>query len=218
MRTLTISLLFLVPVLLCASAQPNSGGLAKRVAELEAQLEELSAILEFVYVETGSINGLGGPHLIFEGVNVHVRSGSGNTYPRICVPGHPNCLIGAGLGNLVVGYNEMPPSPTPSRRGMHNLVVGPEHHYTGDGGFVAGNRNVLRGRGASVTGGQDNQAIGGFSSVSGGSGNVASGGGASVSGGSGNVASGLAASVSGGENREAPGEFNWTAGALFEAN
>jgi len=32
------------------------------------------------------------------------------------------------------------------------------------------------------------------------------------------VASGLAVSVSGGENREAPGEFNWTAGALFEAN
>ena len=88
MRTLilTIALLFLIPISLYASARSNSGGLAERVAELEAQVEILAAalqeaqgILQYVRVETEEIRNLAGPHLIFEGVNVHVRSGSGDT-------------------------------------------------------------------------------------------------------------------------------------------
>jgi len=217
MRT-PITLLLLIPILLCASARPNSGGLAERVAELEAQVEELSAILEFVYVETEPINGLRGPHLIIEGANVHVRSGSGTTRNPICPSGHSDCGKSVGLGNLVVGYNELPLSQAPIRSGMHNLVVGPEHEYASYGGFVAGNHNSVRAPGASVTGGDDNQASGIFSSVSGGRQNLASGPRTSVSGGHRNLASGSRASVSGGQDRVAPDDFNWAAGNLQEPN
>jgi len=161
---------------------------------------ELSAILEFVHVEAEEINGLRGPHVIIEGANLHVRSGSGLTGFPAC-PGGQNCPTAPGLGNLVVGYNELPPSPTFPRRGMHNLIVGPEHEYIGTGGIVAGRHNLIRDPGASVTGGKDNQAINAYSSVS---------------GGIGNVASGFGASVSGGQNRDAPGSFNWAAGSLLE--
>jgi hypothetical protein len=212
MRTLfpIVVVLTLIPFSLYASGQSNSGGLPERVAELEAQVEVLAAalqetqeILQFVRVETERINGLRGPHLIIEGTNVHVRSGSGSTNPRICVPGDPDCLLGVGLGNLVVGYNEVSPSRPPFRTGMHNLVVGPEHEYASTGGLVAGRHNSLRGRNASVTGGEDNEARGTASSVS---------------GGSRNLASGPIASVSGGQDRVAPDFFNWAAGSLFEAN
>ena len=118
MRTLilTVLLLSLIPFSLFASARSESGGLANRVAELEAQVEVLSAILEFVYVETEEMDGLAGPHWIIEGANVHVRSGSGGTSdgcePKIPgLPRYPNCEDLTGLGNLVVGYNER-------RRGM----------------------------------------------------------------------------------------------------
>ena len=196
-------LFFESPSTLYASAQSNSGGLADRVAELEAQLEELSAILEFVYVEAEVINGLAGPHWIIEGANVHVRSGSGSTNSGLCPVSHSGCGLGAGLGNLVVGYNEGTTSQPRSRRGMHNLVVGPEHEYAGSGGFVAGSHNSIRGPGASVTGGKNNKASGQFSSVS---------------GGHRNLASGSFSSVGGGQDRVAPGEFNWAAGNLLEPN
>jgi hypothetical protein len=214
-------LLGLIPV--GASAQER--GLAARVAQLETQVEVLTAalqeaqeILQYVHVETERMDGLHGPHWIIEGANVHVRSGLGQTYPRNCPSSFPDCVSSNGLGNLIVGYNELPPSEPPFRPGMHNLVVGPEHDYPGSGGFIAGRHNSVWNRSASVTGGIDNVARSSFSSICGGNGNVASGGAASVSGGRNNVASGHVSSVSGGEEREAPDDFNWAAGSLFEPN
>jgi len=248
MRTLVLSvvLLSLIPFSLYASARPNSGGLPERVAELEAQVEILAAalqetqeILQYVHVETEEIKGVTGPHWIFEGVNVHVRSGSRTTRDACdsLDPGWPNCESLTGLGNLIIGYNEQalvgPPLPREVRTGSHNLVVGVHHSYSSFGGFVAGRRNAVTGWNASVCGGVNNEASGSLSSVSGGVNNEASGslssvsGGiknqasglsASVSGGRGNVASGARSSVSGGEEREAPDEFNWAAGELFEPN
>ncbi len=208
MRTLTIVLLFLIPISLYASARSNSGGLAQRVAELEAQVEELSAILQFVRVETEEINGLTGPHWIIEGANVHVRSGFGSTVEN-CFPGgpgFPNCESLTGLGNLIVGYNERifrRGFPREVRTGSHNLVVGEFHSYSSVAGLVAGGFNNVTGSHASVTGGTNNEASGQFSSVS---------------GGHRNVASGTAASVSGGDDRVAPNDFNWAAGELFQEN
>jgi hypothetical protein len=216
MRILIVTLLSLIPFSLYATARSESGGLAERVFELEAQVEELSAILEFVYIETEKINGLRGPHVIIEGANLHVRSGQGMTGFPVC-PG-PCPELKSGLGNLIVGYNELPFLEAPKRGGMHNLIVGQEHEYFGTGNFVAGRHNSVGGPNASVAGGRDNQAHGTWSSVSGGLENVASSGGASVSGGRGNVASGPVATVSGGEGRVAPGRHNWAAGELFEEN
>ncbi len=208
MRILTVALIFLTPVSLDASAQPHSGGLAERVAELEAQVEELSAILEFVRVETEVINGLSGPHWIIEGANVHVRSGFGSTREDCgpMDPDFPNCESLTGLGNLIVGYNErisVRGFPREVRTGSHNLVVGELHSYSSFGGFVAGEFNRITGPHASVTGGTNNEASGRFSSVS---------------GGHRNLASGASASVSGGQDRVAPDDFNWAAGNLFEPN
>jgi hypothetical protein len=168
-----------------------------------------------VYIETEKINGLRGPHVIIEGANLHVRSGQGMTGFPVC-PG--TCQTRSGLGNLIVGYNELPYMEAPRRGGMHNLIVGPEHEYTGTGNFVAGRHNSVWNRGTSITGGIDNVARGSYSSVSGGRENVATGFAASVSGGRENAASGHAASVSGGEGRVASDEFNWVAGSLLEPN
>ncbi len=212
MRTLipTVALLSLIPFSLYAAARSNSGGLAERVAELEAQVEELSAILQFVYVETEEVHGLAGPHLIIEGANVHVRSGSGGTSDACDYrdPDFPNCESLTGLGNLIIGYNEKHgkggrPDPEEVRTGSHNLVVGVHHSYSSFGGFVAGRMNAVTGWNASVCGGAVNEASGPFSSVG---------------GGVRNVASGDLASVSGGQDREAPDEFNWAAGSLSEPN
>lgn len=212
MRTITLILaILLVPLLLGAS------GVANRIAQLEAQVAAMEEILQFVHVETEEINALAGPQWIVEGANVHVRSGSGNTFDG-CVftePDFPNCESLTGLGNLIVGYNE-DVRRFPDRSGSHNLVVGPSHNYLSFGGLVAGLRNTINGAYAAVSGGVRNTASGDFSSVSGGNGNGASGEWASVSGGLFNEASGVLSSVSGGLRRDAEDDFNWAAGGLLE--
>ena len=139
------------------------------------------------------INGLIGPHVIFEGVNVHVRNISGST------DGYTD-----GLGNLVVGYNEAPDNMQEwLRSGSHNLIVGPKHTYTGYGSFIAGfgNGTIIHGPYATVTGGQYNQATGYASTVSGGTYNNAGHDFATVSGGEDNRAINAYSTVSGGFNQ-----------------
>src|SRR5262245_1997369 len=97
-----------------------------------------------------------GNEVIFEGCNVHVRSGAGATDAAV-----------NGRGNLIVGYNEELPSPE-DRTGSHNLVVGRFHAYSSFGGLVAGNNNTVAGPEASVSGGISNTARGFGASVSGG--------------------------------------------------
>jgi len=208
MRTLTVQFLILAPIILCGYFWSNSRGLTSRVDDLEAQVEELSAILEFVHVERGEINGLAGPHWIIEGANVHVRSRSGRTSDSCNSrePNYPNCDSLTGLGNLIIGYNEQRPFrggtlPHEIRTGSHNLVVGDYHTYSSFGGFVAGSSNKVTNVSASVCGGSTNVSSG-FSS--------------SISGGQANVASGANSSVGGGQTRTAPDEFNWAAGSLLE--
>ena len=227
MRSLGISLafaLFLV-VLIPVAESAQKGGLAARVAQLEAQVEVMEEILQFVYVETEEINNLAGPHWIIEGANVHVRSGSGETSDGCpSIPPDDNlCKSLTGLGNLIVGYNGERPvrshgNAIEVRKGSHNLVVGDQHTYASFGGFVAGGSNLVFGAKASVLGGTSNRATGFASVISGGQGNVASGVRSSVSGGRLNIASGDSSSVSGGNQRETPDDRSWAAGSLFEEN
>ena len=185
-----------------------------------------------------------GNTLIFEGMNIQIVDGSGATDG---LPGPGSEPIPSGLGNLIVGYDEVRSSAS-DKTGSHNLVVGPEHNYSSYGGLVAGFRNTVSGLNASVSGGFSNAANGTESSVSGGDSNIASGyrssvsggvfneasaftssvsGGksntasgpqSSVSGGTGNEASGDNASVSGGNTHESSGDDDWRAGTLFEDN
>jgi hypothetical protein len=176
--------------------------LQTQVTELQTRVAGYQALFDHVTVYPNEINGLAGPHVIFEGVNVHVRSGSGNTWDD---------LSPIGLGNLVIGYNENEYSTTP-RTGSHNLVVGSEHGYTSYGGFVAGYRNDITGAASSVSGGTANTASSDSSSVSGGVTNTASGSMSSVSGGYGNTAEGLRSSVSGGRANTASYDFSSVSG------
>ena len=152
-------------------------------------IRDLQAKLTHMSVVNGEINGLAGPHVIFTGANLHIRSGSGSTDDGGSL---------TGLGNLVVGYNEDQIIMPFGRGGSHNLVVGLEHEYSSYGGFVAGKSNDVTSASASVSGGERNIASGNRSSVSGGYDNTASGIWASVSGGYYNTASNYYSSVSGG--------------------
>ncbi len=152
-----------------------------RIATLETKLASVTATGTDVY---------------FTNVNVHVRSGSGNTNGTV-----------NGRGNLIVGYNE-PRTTSSDKSGSHNLVIGEEHNYISYGGLVAGYHNKLEEPRASISGGSYNTASGGSSSVSGGSLNTASGMGSSVSGGWSNRASGDNSIVSGGFDNEASGDLS----------
>jgi hypothetical protein len=169
-----------------------SQGLAHRFGALEEKLRYIMSVT--------TAEGL--PEVVISGANLRIVNGLGSTDCRDeqenPIPDCPN-----GLGNLIVGYNELrvgfPPSPN-VRTGSHNVVVGQFHNFSSVGGLVAGRFNAISGE---------------FASVSGGSSNRASGFAAAVSGGIGNTASGFAASVSGGREREASGENDWVAGPLF---
>ena len=161
------------------------------VADLQSQIEQMVQVpqnlldlAEFVSVDRNDLNGLSGPHVIFEGANVHVINGSGLTD------------LDNGLGNLIVGYNENDGDAI--RTGSHNLVVGSEHTYTSYGGLVVGYNNAITGEYSSVSGGRSNTASGPYASVSGGDTNEASGDYSSISGGYWNKANSDWSSVSGG--------------------
>ncbi|MDA2921373.1 hypothetical protein MYX76_18090 [Desulfobacterota bacterium AH_259_B03_O07] len=212
LKVLVITL-FWVPVLFVPRLDQAQGQPPETVGSLLARVEALEAKLANVSVVDGTINGLMGPHFILEGVNVHIRSGSGCTDDGTFIPCPPSEVLSTepllGLGNLVVGYNEdnvflirtIP--DVNDRTGSHNLIIGAEHSYSSFSGFVAGFDNTISDDAASVSGGAFNTASGIISSVSGGGSNTASGGASSVSGGNLNTASGDGSSVSGGTNNTA---------------
>jgi len=145
--------------------------LEQRVAALEAKLKYLTTT---------------GTSMVISGANLSIVNGLGRTDTT------------NGLGNLIIGYNEMRNDGSDNRTGSHNLVLGSLNNYSSYGGLVAGYSNEISGPYATVSGGEFNLAQGTFASVSGGTRNEATGAYASVSGGSLNIASGGAASVSGG--------------------
>ena len=153
--------------------------------ELEARVAYLEKLLANITRNENDIT--------FSGINVHIVDGSETTDGEI-----------NGLGNLIIGYNELRGSGD-ERTGSHNIVVGTELNYSSYGGLVVGQRNTISGTYASVSGGSDNFASGDGASVSGGTGNVARDDYSSVSGGTYNLADGLGASVSGGHSNTARG-------------
>jgi hypothetical protein len=221
-----------------AAVQAQVTSLRSSISELQSEVKSLQnsntslqnqltaahnvlALAPFVSVDPNPAIGVIGPNIIFSGVNIHIRSGSGSTDDG----GNPR-----GLGNLIIGYDEDPMEPLtgdsslglptimqtsgfPSplnpgdRGGSHNLVIGGGNRFTQTafGGFVAGERNTIKSFGASIGGGFFNTAGGLFATVSGGIRNVAGGLFATVSGGGLNNADGTDASVSGGFENFASG-------------
>ena len=203
---LVIFVTALVPIFGCPTGSQGQSDLTSRVETLEGQVAALNAKLTHVRVVQGDINGLAGPHFIIEGCNVHVRDGDG--------PPSDDVNVLNGLGNLIVGYNELPPTLGFGRNGTHNVVIGSEHQYTSSGGLVSGRENNLTGLASSVTGGSRNTAGSNFSSISGGSLNHTSGAHASVGGGTSNIAFGSFSSISGGRANGANGNYSSVTGGF----
>jgi hypothetical protein len=220
LRSLMAAGIFAALALVPASAEAQGvpgeiAALKAQVAALQHQVNTLQTELAgvqsnkalglgpFVSVVSGLVNGVNGPHIFFTGANIHIVSGSTTTVDKV-----------TGLGNLIIGYNEVFQLSPGDRGGSHNLVIGRYNRFTGaaSGGFVGGEKNTIDNLEATVTGGAFNIASGEFSSVSGGGANTAFGGYASVSGGEGNAAYGSSASVSGGLENSARGDHSSVSG------
>jgi hypothetical protein len=149
-------------------ASLNSG--ASTFANQLANASNVLALNPFITVDPNPENGVTGPNITFHGANVHIVSGSGKT--------NDNGQL-TGLGNLIIGYDELPEAPLPplaqgGRGGSHNLVIGRYHLFpypafcniiggenntaNGDGDFVIGTANTVSQMFTSVLGGWSNQA------------------------------------------------------------
>ncbi len=189
---------------------------------MKSILDRLSTLenkLQYVTTTEGEV--------LITGANLHIVNGLDSTETT------------NGLGNLIVGYNELrannpncgnfPPRCTDNRTGSHNIIVGRENNYSSFGGLVIGltnetsNRyatvsggvgNVARGIWSTVSGGVNNTAGNQYAVVSGGVGNFASGAMSAISGGTTNIASGDYSSISGGSSSEATGRNSWLGGGV----
>lgn len=130
-----------------------------------------------------------GNELIFEGVNVSIRNGSGLTDSS------------NGLGNLLLGYNVPKDStnPTHFRGGSHNLIIGDKHRYRSHAGLALG-RNSVIGSPHAVAIGSSHYAYGTYAIALGGAANNPDTDRSIVIGGGGNSASGLNSIVVGGNS------------------
>jgi Chaperone of endosialidase len=127
------------------------------------------------------------------------------------IGGNLQNAVGAGLRGATIGGGGVSADP--------NLVYSSWSTVGGGARNEAGNAAVPGdGEFATVGGGDDNQAIGGWSTVAGGFRNVASGFVSTVAGGSLNTASGDFSTVAGGIDNAAPGYYSFAAGSSARAN
>lgn len=202
---------------LIAGLQAQITDLLSRVSQLESN--PALALGGYVAVTASEVNGAPGPNVVISGANLHVLSGSGSTEGLI-----------NGLGNVIIGYNELRSWSSNRRDGSHNLVLGLENNYWGWSGMVSGAANSIghyntaistqnsnvSGFMSAILGGYENTITGTYSTITGGRFNNASAFGASVSGGEHNTAAGNMSSVSGGSWSSVSGEWDWMAGDLFQ--
>lgn len=190
-----------------ARQQAEIDRLRARGQTLETELAAVGrnpvlALGPYVSVSTDPINLVRGPHVLFTGVNVHIRSGSGSTLDGIDVADSTHYPLGSpnGLGNLIVGYDEVSTTETTTRTGSHCLVVGIGNSFPTSGGVVFGTDNTVGAIFASVTGGSHNVANGMGSNIAGGAANMTTSDAwqISIAGGANNIASGWASSIGGG--------------------
>ena len=199
------------PGALGGPASPPPPGIALTAAE-QAILDTMS----LVNLDDGSGN-LVNPTIRFTGVNVQVVNGLGASNGN---PNNPTSISNGntvvnGVGNLIVGYNELGNPTSDNRTGSHNVVMGQANSYTRFGSLVAGRENTISGPFTTVSAGRRNQAKAAFSSVSGGKSNATKGKYATVSGGWFNTASGQLSSVSGGQSNKASGLRASVSGGQF---
>lgn len=195
--------------------------------------QQLLDLAPYLSVQSGTINGLAGPHVILTGVNLHVRSGQPVQYDHTKATFNTASYAANGRGNLIVGYDDDfgHADVASARTGSHNLVVGDGHRFDASGGFLAGffnyvgvNAGVVSGGyangafnfAASVAGGYSNWALGQVSSIGGGYGSLAEGDASSVTGGNDNHAVANYSTVNGGQSNYATGFAATVSGGLSQ--
>ncbi len=175
-----------------ADVQSNSADVAAVVSTQGVQDGRLSA-LESKTASMSATTIDGRAAVVFDSVNLHLRSGSGSTAGTV-----------NGLGNLVVGYDEARTSGS-DKSGSHNIVFGRQANYTSFGGIVGGLTNSITGSYASVLTGSSNEATSTYSVVVTGSSNDSTGTNSVVVTGSTNEATSDDAVVISGSSNDATG-------------
>lgn len=184
---------------------------APRLTKQQAQVLEHMSIVRLP-------DGQGGLRrtLRISGINVQIVNGLGatNGFPMDPTTTDPLLTATNGLGNLIIGYDDLPRNPTAplDRTGSHNLIVGFGHNYSSYGGQVIAYENTTSAAYAVASGGGANRATAEFAVVSGGVNNTASGADSTVSGGSQNTASGFSSSISGGTQNTASAQYSVVSG------
>jgi len=176
---------------------------------LTPEQAEILSHLSLAYLDDGQ-GGLR-KTIRITGVNVQLVNGLGatNGYPTDPTTFDAALTTTNGLGNLILGYDDLPRNTTAplDRTGSHNLIAGFGHNYSGFGGQAVGYEHTISAGYAVASGGGANRATEVLSTVSGGINNLASGVDATVSGGFQNEASGFVATVSGGVQNLASGDY-----------
>lgn len=194
-RVLRISSVFvlIVPLALAAMYVSSAGGQtlsSTRVVGLTPEQAEILSHMSLVDLPDGQ----GGVvrTIRITGVNVQIVNGLETTEST------------NGLGNLIVGYQELGNEREPDERtGSHYVVVGRRNNYSSSGGVVFGESNIGAGQYATVSGGRRNKADGPWSSIGGGGFNRASGQQAVVSGGTFNWSGSGSTVIVGGSGNQA---------------
>lgn len=228
MKTLIPTLRIAAIAVLLGSVAPLATGMqgtltAHKIPTLTPEQHEILSHMSIVYLNDGQ----GGTvkTLDISGINVRIHNGLGatNGLPWNPYENDPTQTVTNGLGNLIVGYNELGGNLAgDDRTGSHNIVFGRGNSFSNFGGIVGGSQNTISGTFASLTGGQQNTVSGSYCSISGGVGNATTGWASSVSGGSNNTAND-GSSVLGGTNNTASnwasvsGGFGNTASAVWSS-
>jgi IPT/TIG domain len=105
---------------------PPGPDVTAQIAALQTQVVDLNARLAALEAKLARVS-VSGNDIYVTGANLHVRSGTGSTEGPV-----------NGLGNLVIGYNEVRGGGADNRSGSHNVVVGSRNNYSSYGGLVGG--------------------------------------------------------------------------------
>lgn len=191
-------------ILACASLLVGMQGTvtAVRVYTLTAEQAEILSHMSLVYLDDGAGN-LVNKTIRISDINLQLVNGTDDTETA------------NGLGNLIVGYNELGNPTLDDRTGSHNVIVGKSNTYTSYGSLVTGWQNLSDGTYTSVIAGNMNAATADLSAVTGGLSNTANNFAATATGGVGNTASGFGATVVGGRDNQATGGSATVSGGRF---
>lgn len=124
-------------------ASLEGASLPTRMSAVETTASSMDVRTKVVEARTASMSAMtinGYPSLVFNGVNVHIRNGSGSTTSN------------NGVGNLILGYDEVS-TGQPEKVASHSLITGFGNTYKGYGLVMSGQFNRVAGNYAAVVAG-----------------------------------------------------------------